>query len=62
MANKSVSGDTRGASDNTPMTSGEIAIAVAKRKTKEATKKRAMKTAAKKAGKKAKKPHSRRSS
>ena len=54
MANKSVSGDTRGASDNTPMTSGEIAIAVAKRKTKEATKKRAIKTAAKKAGKRAK--------
>ena len=55
MAKKSVSGDSRDASDNTPMTIGEIATAVAKKKTKGATKKRAIKTAAKKAGKKAKK-------
>ena len=51
MAKKSVSGD---ASDNIPMTSGEIVIAVAKRKTKGATKKRAIKTPAKKVGKRAK--------
>jgi hypothetical protein len=55
MAKMSVSGDSRDASDNTPMTIGEIATAVAKKKTKGATKKRAIKTAAKKAGKKAKK-------
>jgi hypothetical protein len=51
MAKKSVSGDTRDASDNIPMTIGEIATAVAKKKTKGATKKR-VKAAAKKAGKK----------
>jgi hypothetical protein len=52
MAKKSVSGDTRDASDNIPMTIGEIATAVAKKKTKGATKKRVIKAAAKKAGKK----------
>ena len=41
MAKMSVSGDSRDASDNTPMTIGEIATAVAKKKTKGATKKRA---------------------
>jgi hypothetical protein len=46
MANKkSVSVDT---SDNTPMTIGEIATAVAKKKAKGATRKRPIKTAAKK--------------
>ena len=48
MAKKSVSGDSRDASDNTPMTIGEIATAVAKKKTKGATKKRAIKTAERK--------------
>lgn len=55
MAKKSVSDDSRDASDNTPMTIDEIAAAVAKKKTKGAIKKRAIKTAAKKAGKKTKK-------
>jgi hypothetical protein len=46
MANKkSVSVDT---SDNTPMTIGEIATAVAKKKAKGAPRKRPIKTAAKK--------------
>jgi hypothetical protein len=59
MVKKSVSDDSRDASDSTPMTIGEIATAAAKKKTKDAAKKRAIKTAAKKAGKKAKKPKSR---
>jgi hypothetical protein len=55
MAKRSVSGDSREASDNTPMTIGEIATAVAKKKARDATKKRGMKIAAKKAGKKLRK-------
>jgi hypothetical protein len=46
MAKKSVSGDSRDASENIPMTIGQIATAVAKSKTKDASKKRAIKTAA----------------
>ena len=45
----------RAASDNTPMTIGEIATAVAKRKTKDANKKRAIKTPQREQGKKGKK-------
>ena len=55
MVKKSATADSRDASDNIPMTTGEIATAVAKRKTKRAAKKRAIKPAAKKARIKAKK-------
>ena len=55
MAKKSTSGkvtealaDSRGASENVPMTTGEIATAVAKKKTMGPANKRATKTAAKK--------------
>ncbi len=54
MAKKSISGGSRDASENTPMTMGEIAAAMAKKKTKGATKKSAIETAAKKAGRKTK--------
>ena len=52
MAKKHVSAAARAASDNTPMTIGEIATAVAKRKT---NKKRAIKTPQREQGKKGKK-------
>jgi hypothetical protein len=48
MAKKSV---TRDASDNRPMTIGEVAIAAAKKKARGGTKRRAIKAVAKKAGK-----------
>jgi hypothetical protein len=51
MAKKSVNSDSQDASDNRPMTIGEIATAVAKKKARGATKRRAVKTVAKKAGK-----------
>jgi hypothetical protein len=49
MAKKSVTTDSRDASDNRPMTIGEIATAVAKKKARDATKRR--KPVAKKTGK-----------
>jgi hypothetical protein len=54
MAKKSVNSDSQDASDNRPMTIGEIATAVAKKKMRGATKRRAIKSAAKKAGKQVK--------
>jgi hypothetical protein len=51
MVKKSVTTGSRDASDNRPMTIGEIATAVAKKKTRGATKRRAIKATAKKAGK-----------
>jgi hypothetical protein len=51
MTKKSVTSDSRDASDNSPMTIGEIATAVAKKKARGASKRRATKSTAKKAGK-----------
>jgi hypothetical protein len=51
MAKKSVTTGSRDASDNRPMTIGEIATAVAKKKARGATKRRAIKAVAKKTGK-----------
>jgi hypothetical protein len=51
MTKKSVTSDSRDASDNRPMTIGEIATAVAKKNARGASKRRATKSTAKKAGK-----------
>jgi hypothetical protein len=51
MAKKSTSSDSRDASDNRPMTIGEIATAVAKKKARGATERRSIKAAARKTGK-----------
>ena len=51
MTKKSVTSDSRGGSDNRPMTIGEIVTAVAKKKARGASKRRATKSTAKKAGK-----------